>query len=55
VGTSHTWSSPSKSAEVGTSHTWSSPSKSQVLTIKSRVKSQVAVQLNQASQVKGSP
>lgn len=39
-------------AEVGTSHTWSSPSKSQVLTIKSRVKSQVAVQINQASQVK---
>jgi len=37
---------------VGTSHTWSSLSKSQVLTIKSRVKSQVAVQINQASQVK---
>ncbi len=37
---------------MGTSHTWSSPSKSQVVTIKSRVKSQVTVQINQASQVK---
>ncbi len=39
-------------SEMGTSHTWSSPSKSQVVTIKSRVKSQVTVQINQASQVK---